>query len=258
MSNFLDEMKAYVHARVHMMSEPTDVRCNPTDFCEIFRHASKPTIISEVKFASPTRGVFYPGTLSPVQIATEYWDNGASALSVLTEPHFFKGNIEFIRQIRAALPNCPILLKDFVLDPMQIKQARAMGANAILLIVGFLTPSLLRELYDCVVSLGLTPLIEVHDADELEIALTLNPKVIGINKRNLKTLKIDLDTSRHLISLIPDNVFAVCESGISTLAEINAMTTLGFDGFLMGGHFMENAHPGEALGQLLLGTHDAG
>ena len=117
---------------------------------------------------------------------------------------------------------------------------------------------MLRELYDYAMSLGLTPLVEVHDADELSVALALNPRVIGINNRNLKTLKIDLDTSRQLIQLIPDPIFTVCESGIGSLKEMNAMAAKGFDGFLIGSHFMQTNHPGEALGELLKGGEHAG
>jgi indole-3-glycerol phosphate synthase len=259
MSDFLQEMKAHVLARVELMHVDNDaVMPEPIDFCNVFKHATSPVIISEVKLASPSRGVIYQGDLSPVQIAEEYRKFGANALSVLTEPTFFKGDIETIRQIRTKLPDCPILLKDFVLAPIQIKQARAYGASAVLLIVGFLEPSVLRELYDYAMSLGLTPLVEVHDADELSVALALNPRVIGINNRNLKTLKIDLDTSRQLIQRIPDPIYTVCESGIGSLKEMNAMVAKGFDGFLIGSHFMQTNHPGEALGELLKGGEHAG
>ena len=238
-----------------MQVEEIEPKIRP-DFCKIFQN-DKPVIISEVKFASPSRGVIYQGNLSPVQIAHEYLHNGASALSVLTEPDYFKGDINYIRQIRASLPDCSMLLKDFVLAPIQIQQAHAAGANAVLLIVGFLDRTLLHELYAYALSLGLTPLIEVHDADELELALSLKPKIIGVNNRNLKTLKIDLETSRTLIKSIPDDIYAVCESGLSTLAEIQSMASLGFDGFLIGSHMMQSDHPGEALGNLLQGASDA-
>lgn len=270
MPYFLDEVRAHVLKRVAAMRVDIQNHNQPADFCSIFRDACKPeilpspsgekrqgatkfpAIISEIKFASPSRGTIYHGDLNPVQIANEYLQHGASALSILTEPDFFKGDIDYIRQIRAAIPSCPILLKDFVLAPIQIQQAHAFGANAVLLIVGFLDQVLLHELYAYAVSLGLTPLIEVHDADELARALTLNPKIIGINNRNLKTLTIDLETSRTLIQLIPDDVFAVCESGITSLAQIQSMMALGFDGFLIGSHMMQTNHPGKALRDLLL------
>lgn len=256
MSYFLDEIRAHVIKRVVKMRVEDTGPKKTSSFCNIFQ-SDKPVIISEVKFASPSRGAIYQGTLTPVEIAHEYIENGASALSVLTEPDYFKGDIDYIRQIRASLPDCPILLKDFVLAPIQIQQAHAAGANAVLLIVGFLDSTLLHELYAYTVSLGLTPLIEVHDADELEQALALKPQIIGVNNRNLKTLKIDLETSRTLIQSIPDDVYAVCESGLSTLTEIQSMASLGFDGFLIGSHMMQSNHPGLALRDLLQGASDA-
>lgn len=257
MSHFLEKIRPHVLKRVEQMEVIHQEIFNSMDFCTIFHNQTTPVIISEIKFASPSRGVLYHGDLNHVQIAQEYKDHGASALSVLTEPEFFKGNIDYIDTIRHALPTIPILLKDFVLAPVQIQQACLFGANAVLLIVDFIEQSLLRDLYDYAVSLGLTPVVEVHDAAELERALLLNPKVIGVNNRNLRTLAIDLETSRQLIQQIPSDVYAVCESGISHLSEIEAMTSLGFDGFLIGSHMMQTAHPGEALGELLKGEHHA-
>lgn len=252
MSHFLDDMRQRVLARVKQIHiEGVEKDIVPSDFCQIFKNKKSPVVISEIKFASPSRGHIYHGSLNHIQIAERYMSYGASALSVLTEPNFFKGEIQYIRDIRAALPNCPILLKDFVLSPVQIKQAQVFGANAILLIVAFLEPSLLRDLYDDAVSLGLTPLIEVHDEAELEQALMLKPKMIGVNNRNLKTMAIDLDPSRRLIRQIPDDVLTVCESGIATQADIEEMTERGFDGFLIGSHMMQTNDPGQALSTLL-------
>ena len=251
MSHFLDKMRSHVLTRVEQMEVEGDLVTHPLDFCTIFQNSNLPVIISEIKFASPSRGVIYHGHLSHVQIAEHYMDHGASALSVLTEPNFFNGDIETIRTIRKAFPASHILLKDFVLAPIQIKQAHAFGANAVLLIVGFMEQSTLCDLYAYAVSLGLTPLVEVHDAEELDRALLLHPKIIGVNNRNLKTMVIDMEISRTLIKRIPDDVFAVCESGITTGVEIAEMTALGFDGFLIGSHMMQTNHPGEALGQLI-------
>ncbi|MDP3558922.1 MAG: indole-3-glycerol-phosphate synthase [Legionellaceae bacterium] len=259
MSDFLETIRESVLTRVqHMRIEERGTIVNTIDFCEMFRQTKSPIFISEIKFSSPSRGVIYRGDLSPVQIAAQYKQHGAHALSVLTEPSFFKGDIEYIRQIRTQLPDCPILLKDFVLSPLQIKQAQVYGASAVLLIVGFLEPALLRVLHAYALSLGLTPLVEVHDAAELEVALTLQPKVIGINNRNLKTLKIDLNTSRALIPLIPEEIFTVCESGIDSVSAIQEMSALGFDGFLIGSHLMQSAHPGEALAALLQSNNHEG
>ncbi len=258
MSHFLDEIKNQVVTRVNQMTVAEDEfsgkRGSSLDLCTIVHQQNRPGIIAEIKFASPSRGVIYQGQFNHVQIAEQYLKNGASMLSVLTEPFYFNGNIEYIRDIRSALPEAPILLKDFVLAPIQIKQAQVFGANAVLLIVAFLDPQLLRELYDYALSLGLTPLIEVHDEYELEQALLLQPNMIGVNNRNLKTLKIDLETSRQLIKMIPNNVVAICESGIATKSDILDMTERGFDGFLIGSHMMQTNHPGEALAALLGGV----
>src|SRR3990167_8209452 len=252
MSHFLAKIKTYIEHRVQQIHiNDNDITTNQIDFCKIFYQSTAPVIIAEIKFASPSLGVIYPGTLTPVQIAAQYKLHGANALSVLTEPTFFSGNIEFISQIRQNFIDYPILLKDFVLSPLQIKQAQLFGANAVLLIVSFLDPGLLQELYNYSTELGLTPLIEVHNFSELELALKLYPKLIGINNRNLHTLAIDLNTARSLIAAVPDNIFTICESGVNTLATINEMTALGFDGFLIGGHLMQHCNPGEKLTALL-------
>jgi indole-3-glycerol phosphate synthase len=258
MNNFLAVMRTRVLKRVEQISllleEASSQHLN---FCHIFQDKSSPAIIAEIKFASPSQGAIYPGSLTPVQLAENYCTHGARALSVLTEPYFFRGDIQYIRQIRSAFPLCPILLKDFILHPLQIKQAQVFGANAVLLIVAFLTPALLQELYTYAVSLNLTPLVEVHDAEELSLALELKPKIIGINNRNLRSLAVALQTSYQLIQLIPDTVFAVCESGISTCREIKAMITAGFDGLLIGSKLMQSPQPGEVLSALLKEYPDA-
>ncbi len=257
MNDFLAVMRVEVLKRVKQMTQPLDVASKQVDFCSIFQDKSAPVIIAEIKLASPSQGRIYPGSLNPVQLAKSYYSHGARALSVLTEPYFFKGDIQYIRQIRSALPLCPILLKDFILHPIQIKQAQVFGASAVLLIVAFLTPVLLQELYTYAVSLNLTPLIEVHDAEELALASQLKPKVIGINNRNLRSLSVDLQTSYQLIQLMPETVFAVCESGISTHSQIKAMLAAGFDGLLIGSQMMQSPQPGQALGALLKEHPDA-
>ncbi len=257
MSSFLETIKNSVHDRIQAIR--TDAHCQPNtlDFCDIFNVSTQPIIIAEIKFASPSLKRIYPGTLDPVSIAAEYMSQGASALSILTEPHYFQGNIEFIRAVRQAFPSTPILMKDFILSREQITQALAYGANAILLIVAFLTEQRLIELYQYARELGLTPLIEVHDAHELNIALKLNPKMIGINHRNLKTLHIDLDNSIALMPNIPNHIYRVAESGIRNIMQLKNMTIRGFDGFLIGTQFMQHAHPGQALQQMLSGENHA-
>lgn len=255
MNNFIETIKASVRSRAASIQIETDLRRNTLNFCDLFQSSTHPAIIAEIKFASPSRGRIYQGNLDPVSIAGDYLSHGASALSILTEPDYFQGNIESIRAVRQAYPEAHILLKDFVLSKAQIAQALVYGANAVLLIVAFLNPKLLKTLYDYTLSLGLTPLIEVHDLAELETALALKPKLIGINHRNLNTLTIDLDVSDALVKFIPDDVFVIAESGIETKADLNTMVSRGMDGCLIGSRFMKTSDPGQSL-QQLLGDHD--
>ncbi len=249
--NFLEKIRSHVERRVELMPDSLIEMPNTLDFCKIFTAPSKPIIISEVKFASPSRGQIYPGQLNHVDIASSYLSVGAAALSVLAEPDYFKGSIDFIKDIKAAHPKSHILLKDFVLSKKQIAQGLLYGANAVLLIAAFLEEGLLKELYDYSLHLGLTPIIEVHDALELEQALQVSPHVIGINNRNLQTLEISLDTSRNLIKHIPDNCYVICESGIDNAVQIQEMMNIGFDGFLIGSSLMKHEDPGIELQKLI-------
>ena len=257
MMTFLNKIKPSVARRAEAIGHFTDLKPNTLDFCEVFKPSATPAVIAEIKFASPSRGRIYPGSLDAVAIAGAYLASGAAALSILTEPTYFQGSIEYLRAVRDAFPNVPILLKDFVLSQAQITQSLAYGANAVLLIVAFLTEGCLRDLYNYAIALGLTPLIEVHDVDELNRALALNPKMIGINHRNLKTLEIDLDSSRSLIELIPSHIYRIAESGIDSRLQLDQMVARGFNGCLIGSHFMQNAHPGYALERMLLEHDDA-
>ncbi|OGT66686.1 MAG: indole-3-glycerol phosphate synthase [Gammaproteobacteria bacterium RIFCSPHIGHO2_12_FULL_45_9] len=240
------------------MQLTADVPLNTLDFCDAFNVQTIPAIIAEIKFASPSRGRIYHGALDALAIAGEYLAHGASALSILTEPEYFQGNIASIRAVRRAFPTAHILLKDFILSELQVAQALACGANAVLLIVAFLTEQRLRLLYEYALTLGLTPLIEVHDADELKKALALNPRMIGINHRNLNTLEIDLECSTSLIRMIPEGVYCVAESGIERKSHLDMMATRGFNGCLIGSSFMQHDHPGHALQHMISGDDDAG
>ncbi len=153
MSDFLETIKTTIQERVKTMPINRHQKKNTLDFCNIFKKEN-PVVIAEVKFASPSKGAIYSGTLNPTEIAAEYLSNGASALSVLTEPDYFKGDIQYLKAIRAFLPQSHLLLKDFVLSKVQISQALGAGANAVLLIVAFLEPDLLRELYEYSITLG--------------------------------------------------------------------------------------------------------
>lgn len=249
--NFLEKIRSHVERRVELMPDISIELPNTLDFCEIFTASQKPIIISEVKFESPSRGQIYPGQLNHVDIASGYLNAGAAALSVLAEPDYFKGSIDFIKDIRAAHPKSHILLKDFVLSKKQIAQGLLFGANAVLLIAAFLNEDLLKELYDYSLLLGLTPIIEAHDALELEKVLQLSPHVIGINNRNLQTLEISLDTSLDLIKHIPDDCHVIYESGIDNASQIREMMDIGFDGFLIGSSLMKHENPGIELQKLM-------
>ena len=201
--------------------------------------------------ASPSKGLIAPD-LNPLDVAGQYLQNGAQALSVLTEPEFFKGDLAYLTQIRQAYPQARLLMKDFILDPYQLYQGRLAGADACLLIVAMLEKDDLLALYQQAIELDLTPLVEVHNAEELQIALEIGADLIGVNNRNLKTLAIDLQTSKELARAIPDGVTLICESGLSMAQDLNAAKAWGYHGFLIGTHLMATGHPGLALDQLLL------
>lgn len=251
MTYFFEKIKGLVLERVKTIPEYYNLRPNQVDFCQIFSADVPYKIIAEIKFASPSLGNLYQGTANAIDIAKQYLASSAAALSVLTEPVYFKGNINYLSEIRQHFPHSFLLQKDFILSEAQINQALISGAHAILLIVAFLQPAQLRTLYDYTLQLGLTPLIEVHNEQELEIALSLKPKVIGINNRDLKTMKIDLNISRVLINKIPKNIFTLCESGIEHKNQVEEFKSLGFSGFLIGSSFMRHDRPGQALKRLL-------
>lgn len=205
-------------------------------------------IIAEIKFASPSEEKIHSG--DPVNIAEGYLGAGACMLSVLTEPLYFKGGLAYLESVRRARPDVLLLRKDFMIDPYQLLEARAYGADAILLIVAMTELAQTKDLFDHAISLGLTPLVEVHDDAELEQALAMKADFIGVNNRNLKSLRIDLETSRRLIKhKLKDAVF-ICESGLSTAEDLRTMRAIGYDGFLMGTTFMRQTDPGAALRSL--------
>jgi len=182
-------------------------------------------IIAEVKKASPSKGLIQPD-FDPVRVARQYADGGAQAVSVLTDQDFFQGAMEFIPRIRAAV-ELPILRKDFLIDELQVREARLFGADAILLIVAILTPEQLRTLRELAEELGMDVLTEVHDEDEVETALAAGCRLIGINNRNLRDFSVDLETTFRLRSLIPSQVPVVSESGIGCVADIRRLRQAG-------------------------------
>lgn len=208
-------------------------------------------VIAECKRRSPARGVLRRD-YDPVAIATAYEAAGAAAVSVLTEPTFFDGTLEHLRHVRAAI-SLPLLRKDFVVDEWQLLEARAHGADAALLIVAALTDAELGRLHASARALGLAVLVEVHDAHELQRALDCGAELIGVNNRNLRTLQVDVQTSREMASRLPPDVVAISESGLRSLADLQELAALGYGGFLVGERFMAERDPGMALTQLLGG-----
>ncbi|WP_086297354.1 indole-3-glycerol phosphate synthase TrpC [Campylobacter devanensis] len=193
-------------------------------------------IIAEVKKASPSKGVIRDD-FDPLQIALEYERAGAWAISVLCEPHYFLGSIEYLGLVRRFV-NLPLLRKDFIIDRYQIAQARIYGADMILLIAKALDTKSLIELSNYANELNLTVLMEIHDEEDLEKALQTNAKLIGINHRNLKTFDMDMELSLKLKELIPSDRVVVAESGLYSYNQILSLNQNGIRGFLIGEHFM--------------------
>jgi indole-3-glycerol phosphate synthase len=219
-------------------------------------------VIAECKRRSPSKGVLR-AAYDPVAIATGYADAGAAAISVLTEPTFFDGSLEHLSAVRAAV-DVPLLRKDFVISEYQLLEAKAAGADAVLLIVAALRPAELKVLHDHATRYGLETLVEVHDARELAIAIDVGARIIGVNHRNLRTLEVDVHASDELFAAMPGDVVAVSESGLKTADDLVRLRALGCRGFLIGETFMTAADPGSALDDLLQaaaarvgGTEDA-
>jgi indole-3-glycerol phosphate synthase len=207
-----------------------------------------PAVIAEVKKASPSKGVFKED-FRPADIAASYASHGAACLSVLTDVQFFQGSAAYLEAARAAC-NIPVLRKDFIIDPYQIVEARAMNADCILLIAAALEPQQMRDLEAFAHSLGLAVLVEVHNGEELDHALTLRTPLIGVNNRNLRTFETSLDTTLGLLERIPDDRIVVTESGILNRADVERMRKHDVNTFLVGEAFMRADDPGVELAKL--------
>jgi indole-3-glycerol phosphate synthase len=212
-------------------------------------------VIAECKRRSPSRGVLRTA-YDPVAIARGYEQAGAAAISVLTEPGFFDGGLDHLEAARQVV-QVPLLRKDFMVDEYQLLEARAAGADAILLIVAALDDQQLQSLSGLAAAHGLAVLVEVHDGDECRRALDAGAGIIGVNNRNLRTLQVDLDASRQIAGLLPSSVIAISESGLKNAADLQSMKALGYRAFLMGERFMIEPDPGAALAQLFESLHGA-
>jgi indole-3-glycerol phosphate synthase len=257
MSNILDQIVAVkwqevavARARVGeaALRDQAAAQGAPRGFAAALRAtvaAGQPAVIAEIKKASPSKGVIREHFV-PADIAASYARHGAACLSVLTDERFFQGHADFLRQARAACP-LPALRKDFMVDPYQVLEARAMGADCILLIAACLSDAQMAELEGCAIDHGLDVLVEVHDGDELDRALRLQTPLLGINNRNLKTFEVTLDTTLGLLPRVPAGKLLVTESGIGNRADVQRMRAADVQAFLVGEAFMRADDPGAAL-----------
>ena len=257
MSNILDQIVAVkwqevaaARARVGeaALRQQAAEQAAPRGFAAALRAkvaAGQPAVIAEIKKASPSKGVIREHFV-PADIAASYARHGAACLSVLTDEQFFQGHADFLRQARAACP-LPVLRKDFMVDPYQVLEARAMGADCILLIAACLSDAQMADLEACALELGLDVLVEVHDGDDLDRALRLKTPLLGINNRNLKTFAVTLDTTLGLLPRVPANRLLVTESGIGGRADVQRMRAAHVQAFLVGETFMRADDPGAAL-----------
>ena len=233
------------------LREEAEARRDTRGFVDALRAkiaAGDSGVIAEVKKASPSKGVLRED-FRPAEIAQSYERHGAAALSVLTDVQFFQGSPEYLQLARAACA-LPVLRKDFMIDEYQIVEARAMGADAVLLIAASLDDAQMQDLEAAALALGLDVLVEVHDGAELERALRLKTPLLGINNRNLRTFEVTLDTTLGLLKKVPADRLLVTESGILGPADVQRMRMANVNAFLVGEAFMRAPDPGAALAQL--------
>ncbi|MGE0443727.1 MAG: indole-3-glycerol phosphate synthase TrpC [Vicinamibacterales bacterium] len=215
------------------------------DFETALARPGQVNVIAECKRRSPSRGVLAPD-YDPVAIARRYESAGAAGISVLTEPTFFDGALEHLAAVRAAVAT-PLLRKDFIVDEYQVLEARANGADAVLLIVAALEQADLVRLQEFAWQQGLATLVEVHDEEELTRAVESGARVIGVNNRNLRTLAVDVDASHRLAARLPAGAIGVSESGLKTTADVERLTAAGYKAFLIGERFMTDPDPVAAI-----------
>ena len=260
MSDILDKIVAVKHQEVaaaktrkslEVVRADAESRVLTRDFVGALRAqiaAGKPAVIAEIKKASPSKGVLRADFI-PADIAQAYADSGAACLSVLTDVQFFQGSVDYLKQARASC-QLPVLRKDFMVDPYQIYESRAMGADCILLIASCLNDTQMAEFEAIARNLDMAVLVEVHDAAELDRALKLKTPLIGINNRNLQTFEVSLDTTLSLKSRVPADRLLVTESGIHSRDDVLRMGAAGVNAFLVGEAFMRAPDPGTALAEL--------
>lgn len=240
-ANILDEIVAWKRIEIErcqvarplaQVQAEAEAAMPPRSFAAALRRPDQVALIAEIKRRSPSKGPLCPN-LDPTNLAQTYEAGGTAAISVLTDERFFGGSLADLRAVRQAV-NVPLLRKDFVLDAYQVYEARAAGSDAVLLIAAILDDQQLAALYALTDRLGMSALIEVHSRAELERALRLSPRIIGINNRNLETFTVDIETTAHLRPLIPDGMVVVAESGIHTRADVDFLRNVGVDAMLVG------------------------
>jgi indole-3-glycerol phosphate synthase len=220
----------------------------PRDFEAALRRAGI-SLIAEVKRASPSKGLLRPD-LDPGALAREYETGGAAAISVLTDEHFFQGGLDHLCAVRQRV-NLPVLRKDFILDPYQVYQARAAGADAILLIAAALSDDALHSLHRLAAELGLAALVEVRSAAEVVRALKVGPRIVGVNNRDLHTFELDLETTARLRPLVPAEVILVSESGVHSRADVARLESIGADAILIGEALVRAQNVGAKIRELM-------
>ena len=247
-----DEIAALMRAKpLSVMRAEAEAHRDIRDFAgaiEARIATGKSAVIAEVKKASPSKGILRERFL-PAEIARSYESGGATCLSVLTDAPYFQGSVEYLKLARAAC-NLPVIRKDFIVDAYQVYEARAMGADCILLIVGALELHQMQALEALANDLGMTVLVESHDADELESALTLKTSLIGINNRDLRTFNVSLSTTTELLKMVPSDKRVITESGILSRADVAHLREHDVHAYLVGEAFMRAPDPGVALAEL--------
>ncbi|NBV06892.1 MAG: indole-3-glycerol phosphate synthase TrpC [Proteobacteria bacterium] len=261
MKNILEEI--YQHKLIEVRNRKkelsvqeicTRIKCleKPKDFFAALKEKnfrSEIGLICEIKKASPSHGLIRPD-FNHIEIAKTYETAGATCLSILTDEKYFQGHNQYLQEVRL-ITHLPILRKDFMVDTYQIYEAKMLGADCILLIVAMLDDSELQELEQCAIDSGLSVLIEVHNEEELQRASKLKSKLLGINNRDLKTLKVDLQTSLFLCEQVPDDYVLISESGIKDALDIELLQQAGINCFLIGEHFMRQKNIAKAVMDIL-------
>jgi len=247
----IDDLKAQIECQQGSATDPRGFVAS----LERSLGAGRAAVIAEIKKASPSKGVIRDPFV-PAEIAPSYETGGASCLSVLTDVDFFQGSDEYLKQARAAC-TLPVIRKDFIVDPYQIYEARALGADCILLIVAALDDRQLAELTALTHELGMDVLIEVHNAEELQRILPLNTRLIGINNRDLHTFEVSLENTFQLLDQIPEDRIVVTESGILAPEDVAAMQAREVNAFLIGEAFMRADDPGQTLADFFAAAQSA-